>query len=299
MIHIAWSPLYNHPLPAAHRFPMLKYDLLKEQLLYEGTFYNENFFCPTKADLGTIYLAHEASYIEKLLYGQISTKEMRATGFPYSFQLVEREMLIVGGSVEAANYALENGIAFNIAGGTHHAFKSRGEGFCLMNDMAITAKWLLKEKKANKVLIIDLDVHQGNGTASILENIPEAFTFSMHGKNNFPHKKERSDLDIELPDGTQDQEYIRLLKDAIEMLIEKAKPDFILYQSGVDVLQSDKLGRLSLTLKGCLQRDEMVLDTAFKNNIPMMAAMGGGYSQDIRIIIEAHAQLYREAVKRY
>jgi len=183
----------------------------------------------------------------------------------------------------------------NIAGGTHHAFSDRGEGFCMLNDQAIGAKYLQQKGLAKKILIVDLDVHQGNGTAEIFEDDESVFTFSMHGKANYPFHKETSDLDIPLENGTTDQEYLAILKDTLPKLITTEKPDFIFYQSGVDILESDKLGKLSLTIEGCKERDRFVLQTCFDNNIPVMCSMGGGYSKDIKIIIEAHANTFRLA----
>jgi acetoin utilization deacetylase AcuC-like enzyme len=299
MFNVAWSPLYNHPLPPNHRFPMAKYDLLPEQLLYEGTLTKEQIFTPAQAYPDDILRVHSAEYLDSLLNGSISYKEMRAIGFPYSNQLIEREITIMGGTIEAAISALENGIAFNIAGGTHHAFTDRGEGFCLLNDNAIAAAYLLANRLAKKILIIDLDVHQGNGTAAIFKDVPEVFTFSMHGRNNYPHRKEVSDLDVELEDGTEDLIYLEILKENVDGLIQSVRPDFIFYQSGVDVLKTDKLGRLGLSLEGCRERDKLVLNAAYQNGIPMTASMGGGYSADVRIVVEAHANLYREATKLY
>ncbi|NVJ86127.1 MAG: histone deacetylase [Algoriphagus sp.] len=295
MLKIAWSPEYVHPLPKGHRFPMEKYELLPEQLIYEGTVHSSNFFKPQPLPEEEIIAIHNLAYWEKLKNLQLSRSEERATGFPLSEELVKREVLIVGGSIEAANYALTHGIAMNIAGGTHHAFSDRGEGFCLLNDIALASNFLLSQGLAQKVLVVDLDVHQGNGTASIFRNRPEVFTFSMHGQKNYPHRKERSDLDVELPDGIEDDSYLKLLSSHFPRLIESFEPDFIIYQSGVDVLKTDKLGRLGMTLEGVQKRDYKVLSIAKKNNIPIMCCMGGGYSPQIRHIIEAHAQVYRLA----
>jgi acetoin utilization deacetylase AcuC-like enzyme len=186
-------------------------------------------------------------------------------------------------------------LALNIAGGTHHAYKDRGEGFCLLNDQAIAANWLLNERGISHILIVDLDVHQGNGTASIFSDESRVFTFSMHGKNNYPLKKERSDLDVELEDGTNDHTYLYLLQSSLDSVLDRFQPDFIFYQCGVDVIQTDKLGKLGLTLNGCKQRDRLVFETVRQLNVPVVCSMGGGYSPDIKDIIEAHANTFREA----
>jgi len=197
--------------------------------------------------------------------------------------------------LECARYALQNGISMNIAGGTHHAFTNRGGGFCLLNDIAIAANFLLHEKLAKQVLVVDLDVHQGDGTAQIFRRESRVFTFSMHGANNYPLQKENSDLDIGLPDFTDDHHYLQELEIHLPWLIDKVQPDFIFYQSGVDILNTDKLGKLSVTRQGCKQRDRIVLKTAYQHKIPLVASMGGGYSENFKDIIEAHANTFRLA----
>lgn len=295
MLKIAWSPLYAHPLPAGHRFPMDKYTLLPEQLKYEGTAGSENFFEPDFIPVKYIVNTHQPEYWEKLRSLSLSKSEIRRTGFPLSNSLVEREVNIATGSIQAAEYAKQFGIAFNIAGGTHHAFSDRGEGFCLLNDLAITSNYLLEKNLASRILIIDLDVHQGNGTAEIFQNSKEVFTFSMHGQSNYPMHKEKSHLDIGLPDKTNDDTYLKLLRDNLLKIQSQFMPDFILYQSGVDVLGSDKLGRLSLTQDGVRERDKIVLEFGKGIQSPIMCCMGGGYSPRIKDIIDAHAQVYRLA----
>lgn len=295
MLHIAWSPEYCHPLPTGHRFPMEKYELLPQQLMYEGTVDESNFFKPKPASEGLILEAHDSDYWNRLNSLQLTRSEERATGFPLSRALVDREVLIAGGSVDAAVYALENKIAMNIAGGTHHAYSNRGEGFCLLNDQAIAARYLQKKGLIQKILIIDLDVHQGNGTAEIFKDDPSVFTFSMHGAKNYPHRKEKSDLDVGLEDGTSDKEYLKTLNISLDQILNRFEPDFIMYQSGVDVLESDKLGRLSLTMEGVRMRDDIILSLSKELGLPMICSMGGGYSEKISQIIEAHSQVYRLA----
>ena len=274
---------------------MEKYSLLPEQLLFEGTVAEANFFVPQAADDALILTTHEDTYLSRLKNLELSKSEIRAIGFQLSSPLIEREICIAGGSVQAARYAKEFGIGMNIAGGTHHAFFDRGEGFCILNDLAITANYLLKAELARKILIVDLDVHQGNGTASLFRNNPSVFTFSMHGEKNYPHRKETSDLDLGLADGTDDATYLSLLDLHLKRILDLEQPDFILYQSGVDVLETDQLGRLSLTLAGVQARDRLVLSTARIQGIPIMCCMGGGYSKRIRDIVDAHAQVFRLA----
>lgn len=295
MLKIAWAPCYAHPLPENHRFPMEKYDLLPEQLLYEGTITPENLFEPSTLKESVITAVHESTYWKKLKNLNLSKSEERRTGFPLSMALVERETTISSGTLQASRYALEHGVGMNIAGGTHHAFTYKGEGFCLLNDIAISAHDLLGHQLVEKILVIDLDVHQGDGTAQIFQNDKRVYTFSMHGKSNYPLHKEQSDLDIGLEDGTNDILYLSLLDRYLNILFEEVKPDFIFYQSGVDVLKSDKLGKLSLTIQGCKERDRKVLQTCKTHKVPVSISMGGGYSENIAHIIEAHANTFRMA----
>jgi len=299
MLKIAFHPIYKHPLPEGHRFPMEKYDLLPKQLLHEGTCEDENFFKPDLIDESLILRAHTAAYVDRLKNLDLSKKEIRVSGFPLSQELVDREQIIAQGTIDACKYALEYGVSMNIAGGTHHAFSDRAEAFCLLNDQAIAARYLQDQNLAEKILIIDVDVHQGNGTAEIFQNDDSVFTFSMHGKGNYPFRKETSDLDIEIPDGTGDEAYLRRLKEVLPELIERTKPDFIFYLCGVDILETDKLGRLSCTIKGCKERDRFVLQTCHDLQIPVECSMGGGYSKEIKYIIEAHANTYRAAQQIY
>jgi acetoin utilization deacetylase AcuC-like enzyme len=299
VLKIAWSEIYHHPLPSGHRFPMEKYSLLPEQLVYEGTVNNTQFFAPEVLSEEAVLRTHNLAYWNKLKTLELSRLEERKTGFPLSSLLIQRELTIMSGTVQAALFALKHGLAMNIAGGTHHAFTNRGEGFCLLNDLAIAARELLHLGLVSRVLIVDLDVHQGNGTAEIFSNDGAVFTFSMHGAANYPAHKEKSDLDIALPDKTGDSDYLKLLDFHLKQLIQTTEPDIIIYQSGVDVLESDKLGRLSLSIDGCRRRDKLVLEQARINKIPLVAAMGGGYSSDIKEIIEAHANTFRLAMELF
>jgi len=299
MLKVAWNDHYAIPLPDGHRFPMIKYDLIPEQLLYEGTIHTENIFSPSLLPEDRLLGIHDEVYWKKLKHGQLTKDEIRKTGFPYSEKLIERERIILQGTIDCAKYALKYGIGMNVAGGTHHAFRDRGEGFCLLNDFAVAANYLLNNKLFKQILIVDLDVHQGNGTANIFRDNNQVFTFSMHGGKNYPLKKEKSDLDIPLPDGIDDKSYMQLLKKHLPLIIEQLEPDFIFYQSGVDVLKTDKLGRLGLSVQGCKTRDQFVFETCKSNEIPVAVSMGGGYSEKIADIVEAHANTFRAAVEVY
>tara|TARA_B110000971_G_scaffold53677_1_gene54649 strand:- start:781 stop:1683 length:903 start_codon:yes stop_codon:yes gene_type:complete len=295
LLNIAFHPKYQLPLPDKHRFPMEKYDLLPKQLMYDGTCIQEDFFVPKPIDLSIIERVHEPEYIKKLRTLTLNKSEARKIGFPLSKELVEREIIIAGGTIQGSMKAFETGIAMNIAGGTHHAFKGHGEAFCLLNDQAIAAQYLLDKKLVDRILIVDLDVHQGNGTAEIFQSNPNVFTFSMHGQKNYPFHKEQSDLDIALEDDCNDADFLRILKKTLPDLIAKTRPGFIFFLCGVDVLKTDKLGRLGLTIAGCKQRDVFVLELCKKNNIPVQCSMGGGYSKEIKVIVDAHANTFRAA----
>ncbi|MEE1961902.1 histone deacetylase [Allomuricauda taeanensis] len=293
MLKIAYHPIYKHHLPDGHRFPMAKYELLPQQLLHEGTCSEKHFFEPSIPDDEPILAVHDSGYYHNLLNLEIPPKEARKIGFPLSEELVLRERIIADGTIKGCEFALEHGIAMNIAGGTHHAYSNRGEAFCMLNDQAIGARYLQRNKQINNILIVDLDVHQGNGTAEIFKTDRSVFTFSMHGKGNYPFKKEVSDLDIPLEKGTTDEEYLSILKKTLPSLLETVRPEFIFYLCGVDVLETDKLGTLSLSLEGCKERDRFVLQTCHDANIPVQCSMGGGYSPDIKTIVEAHANTFR------
>ena len=285
------------PLPEGHAFPMRKYEILRDTLVSEGLLGAWNEHRPDEVSWETLALAHDARYLAKLRDGALSREEQRRIGMEWSDRLVRRARLAVQGTIDAAVAALRSNshLAANLAGGTHHAYAEHGEAFCLLNDQAIAAHYLLAKRLAQHILIIDLDVHQGNGTAVIFQNNPSVFTLSMHGKANYPFKKELSDLDIELDKGTEDSVYLRVLAETLEQVLNSFNPDFIFYLSGVDVLATDKLGSLALTLEGCKKRDALVLSAAQNRNIPLQCSMGGGYSKDLRIIVEAHANTYRVA----
>ncbi len=293
MLKIAWAPIYVHSLPVGHRFPMIKYELLPEQLLYEGTIQSQNLFEPKPMSEEIILQVHDIAYWQKLIDLNLSRKEERKTGFPLSKGLVEREITILDGTLQASIYALKYGVGMNVAGGTHHAYRDRGEGFCLLNDVAVSAQYLLDHYLAKQILVVDLDVHQGNGTAKIFENESRVFTFSMHGAKNYPMHKEKSDLDVELADGTGDTEYLKKLNFHLDKLVEAVNPDFVFFVSGVDILATDKLGRLGVSLEGCKGRDRMVIEMCKSLKLPLVISMGGGYSEKIQHIVEAHANTFR------
>ena len=295
MLPIAFHPIFKHPLPEGHRFPMLKYELLPQQLVHEGIAQKSDFFEPEIIPIEPVLRVHTKEYVSDLLDLTLDPKAARKIGFPLSKELVERELRIAQGTILGAEKAFENKVAFNIAGGTHHAYSNRGEAFCLLNDQAIAAQYLLDTRLAKKVLIIDLDVHQGNGTAEIFQKNDNVFTFSTHGKSNYPFKKETSDLDIAFEDKTSDDEFLKTISEIIPILIEQEKPDFIFYLAGVDILASDKLGKLGCSIDGCKKRDEIVFQNCERYQIPVQVSMGGGYSPEIKTIIEAHANTYRVA----
>jgi acetoin utilization deacetylase AcuC-like enzyme len=299
LLKIAFDPIYAHPLPEGHRFPMLKYELIPEQLLYEGAITQHNLFAPAACDDEIVLWTHDAEYVHKLQQQTLSAREQRHIGFPQSPRLTRREFVIAQGTIDCCYHAFEHGVALNVAGGTHHAFAARGEGFCLLNDFGVAANYLLKKQLARKIIIIDLDVHQGNGTASIFEHEPRVFTFSMHGAHNYPFHKEKSDLDIALNDGTDDNLYLSLLQSNLLTLLDQLKPDFAFYLSGVDILSTDKFGKLKVSMEGCRRRDELVFSQLKQHGIPCVVAMGGGYSPDIKTIVEAHCNTFRVAKDIY
>lgn len=299
MLSVAFSEEYAHPLPAGHRFPMVKYTLIPAQLLREGIIGERQIHRPVPCPDDILAFTHSPVYIEKLNTLSLTRAEERRTGFPLSLALAERERIIMQGTIDCALYALEQGAAANVAGGTHHAFYAHGEAFCLYNDIAVAANYLLFTKKIKKALVVDLDVHQGNGTASLFKGSDRVFTFSMHCRDNYPGKKEKSHLDIELPRGTGDDEYLDILSKTLPELIHYARPDILFFQSGVDIISGDKLGKLDLTPKGCAMRDEIVADEAVKYGIPVVAVMGGGYHTRLATIVDAHCNTFKILQKKF
>nr|WP_207533480.1 histone deacetylase [Pedobacter sp. SYSU D00823] len=278
---------------------MLKYELIPGQLLYEGLISQDNLFSPEPVSEDVILLTHEQAYWERLRDINLTPPEIRRSGFPLTEQLVSRETIIAQGTIDGCYFAIENGVAFNVAGGTHHAGSNWCEGFCLLNDQAIAANYLLKKNLASRILIIDLDVHQGNGTAQIFYDNPQVFTLSVHAEKNFPFRKEKSDLDIGLEIGIKDDAYLNILDDMLPKVFQDFNPDFVFYLSGVDVLATDKLGHLSLSKEGCKERDRKVLAACKSNKIPVQVSMGGGYSTRIQDIVDAHCNTFRVAADLY
>lgn len=293
---IAFSPTYRYELPAKHRFPMDKYSLLPEQLLYEGTITAENFFAPQALPEAAILRTHTPEYWGKLKTNSLNAKEARAIGFPMREALISRGRVIAQGTLDCARFAMQDaGVALNIAGGTHHSFADRGEGFCVFNDIAIAANELLFAGDIQKALVVDLDVHQGNGTAHIFAQEPRVFTLSFHGAKNYPNRKPPSDLDVGFPDGTTDKVYLDTLYETLPALLDAEQPDLVFYLSGVDILATDKLGRLAVSMAGCRERDRFVFQCCKDRGLPVAVCMGGGYSERLATIIEAHANTFRMA----
>ena len=278
---------------------MLKYELIPGQLLHEGIITSANLFAPLPCTNEAVLLTHTKQYLDKLLFQQLTASEQRKIGFPQSPQLTQRELMITQGTIDCCHNAMKKGVALNVAGGTHHAFADHGEGFCLLNDFAVAANYLLHHNLAKKILIIDLDVHQGNGTARIFEDEPHVFTFSMHGGHNYPFHKEKSDLDIPLADGTDSEIYLSILSETLPKLLQEQQPDFAFYLAGVDILETDKFGKLKLTIEGCMRRDRMVLQLLKQSHIPCAISLGGGYSPDVKIIVDAHCNTFKTAFDLY
>lgn len=299
MLKIAYSEIFRYSVPDKHRFPMKKYTMIPERLLREGTITEANFFAPKRLSEAEILTTHTPDYWHKLKTQTLPRKEARPIGFEMTEALVDRGRHIAHATYECALFAKAFGVAMNVAGGTHHAFADHGEGFCVFNDVCIASNLLLMRGEASKILVVDLDVHQGNGNASIMADEPRVFVFSMHGAKNYPFRKPPSDLDIELDDDTGDTTYLQILTDTLPRLINEVAPDMIFYQSAVDVLATDKLGKLALTQDGCRRRDEFVLRTAKAAGIPVAIVMGGGYSEDIDDVVEAHCNTFRAAQAIY
>jgi acetoin utilization deacetylase AcuC-like enzyme len=297
MLKIAYHELYQHPLPEGHRFPMVKYELIPAQLLREGVITKDNLFAPEPASDETILLTHDAEYFRRMKHDELTDSEMRKIGFPLSPGLVEREVRITQGTIDCMRYAMQYGVALNVAGGTHHAFSDKGEGFCLLNDFAVATNYMLHHRLAERILIIDLDVHQGNGTARIFADDQRVFTLSMHGKDNYPFFKEHSDLDIGVENGTGDREYLSLMHEHIPSVIRSFRPDIVCYLSGVDVLATDRYGKLGLSEAACAERDRLVFSWCREGGIPVAVSMGGGYSPRVTDIVNAHCNTYKAAAE--
>lgn len=288
------SARYTVPL-GHHSYPMDKYRLVPEQLLTEGTLVLDELIEPEAATLDDILRVHTPEYVHAFINGTLERRALLRLGLPWSPALVRRAFAVVGGTLGAARLALRDGVAVNLAGGTHHSFADHGEGYCIFNDFVITLRRLRAEGVARRFLIIDLDVHQGNGTAALCQHDSDVFTFSMHGENNYPARKERSSWDIALSDGTADEHYLDRLALVLPQLLERFVPDLVLYQAGVDVLAGDRFGKLALTMAGVGERDRLVCEFARSTGLPLVVTLGGGYARDINRIAEAHCQTVRIA----
>jgi acetoin utilization deacetylase AcuC-like enzyme len=285
------------PLPEGHRFPMAKYRLLRERMITDGVIDTADLHEALPAPWTDLALVHTAEYLTNVERGTVPRETQRRIGFPWSPQMVERARRSVGATIQASRAALEDGVAANLAGGTHHAFSDRGEGFCVFNDVAVAARVLLRDRAIGRAAVVDCDVHQGNGTAAIFAGDERVFTFSMHGANNFPFRKETSDLDVMLDDGVGDDEYLALLGRHLPVVLDRARPDVVFYVSGADPYQGDRLGRLALTIDGLRVRDATVFDTCRSHGVPVVVTMGGGYAADLEAIVTIHANTLREAVR--
>ena len=283
------SARYTAPM-GKHSYPMDKYRLIPERLLAEGILTPEEIVEPQPIALGDILRVHTPEYVHAFLNGRLERKALLRLGLPWSQQLVQRAFAVIGGTLGAARAALREGLGANLAGGTHHAFADHGEGYCIFNDLVIVLRRLRAEGRIGRALVLDLDVHQGNGTAALCQTDPETFTFSMHAANNYPAHKEHSSWDIALPDDTTDEQYLGRLEESLPVLLERARPDLILYQAGVDVLRGDRFGKLALSLAGVGERDRRTCAFARRAGIPLVVTLGGGYARDIRRIVTAHCQ---------
>jgi acetoin utilization deacetylase AcuC-like enzyme len=278
------------PLPAEHRFPMSKYALLRERVVASGIVSPDDLIVPEAATDEQLLRAHDLDYVERVKNGQMTDREMRRIGFPWTPQMVERSRRSSGATMAACRAALEDGVAVNLAGGTHHAFRDHGEGYCVFNDSPIAARAMQAEGRARRIVILDCDVHQGNGTASILAGDPTIFTFSIHGARNYPFHKERSDLDVELEDGTDDETYLQALEKGVKQALYDAQADLAIYLAGADPYQGDRLGRLKVTKEGLARRDRLVLGLCQEWGVPVAITMAGGYAVDVADIVAIHFQ---------
>ena len=293
MLRLYYSDHHTIPLPEGHKFPAQKYRLLRAALAATGRFRFEP--APPAAETA-IALAHDPAYVRHFLAGTLDPRIMRRIGFPWSEQLVRRTLASVGGTLAAAADALATGFGGNLAGGTHHAYRHEGSGFCVFNDLAVAILSLRRDGRVHRVAVLDLDVHQGDGTAAIFAEDPDVLTISLHGENNFPFRKQRSMIDIALPDGLGDEEYLPRLREVIPR-ISSYQPDLLLYQSGVDALAGDRLGRLALSHAGLVERDRLVLEFSKLHAIPIVVTLGGGYGDPIARTVEAHTNTFRTAAE--
>jgi acetoin utilization deacetylase AcuC-like enzyme len=298
-VRVSYSPGYYAPIPDQHIFPMKKFEGLHSYMLEKGIVKPNQIVEPGLIDFGNLCSVHTPEYAFGVWNGTLSKKEIRRMGLPWSKGLAIRSRLAVQGTLNAALMALQDGVAGNLAGGTHHAMPGFGEGFCVYNDVAVAIKVLRQSKWVKNVLVIDCDVHQGNGTAEIFKDEPEVFTFSIHGEKNYPFKKPPSDLDIGLPDKTGDDDYLRILSGALDQIFDKFSPDIVFYLGGIDPLETDHFGRLSLTLKGLEERERIVIECVSSKDIPMVLLLSGGYAPTLNETVRAHALMFEAANEVY
>ena len=292
---IYYHDLFSFPLPEGHRFPIRKYILLRQRLVEEGVVLQDDLHIPESARDDQLLLVHDQEYLDKVIKGGLSKVEIRQMGFPWSPDLIERSRRSVGSTIAACRSALQSGLGVNLAGGTHHAFPDRGRGFCVFNDAAVAARVMQQEDRAGRILIVDCDVHQGDGTAAIFEGDPTVTTFSIHGAKNYPFHKQSSDLDIALPDGTGDEAYLKALEEGMEEILSPDLPELVIYLAGADPHRGDRLGRLSLTKAGLAERDRYVLDSCHQQHLPLAVVMSGGYGKDIQDTVDIHFETVRLA----
>ena len=294
-----YSDTFVLPLPEQHRFPMAKYRLLRERLVVEGVLTADDLHVPEAIDLDDLRLVHDASYVEAVERGTLAPDMQRRIGFPWSPTMVERARRSVGATLAAARDALDvgDGVSANLAGGTHHAFRDRGEGYCIFNDVAVAATVLLRDRAIVRAAVVDCDVHQGNGTAAIFHDEPAVFTLSLHGANNFPFRKEVSDLDVTFADGAGDAEYLDALAAHLPDVLDRHRPDIVFYLAGADPYEADRLGKLKLTIDGLAERDRFVFSACRARAVPVVITMSGGYCPDVDAIVTIHCNTIREAVR--
>jgi acetoin utilization deacetylase AcuC-like enzyme len=294
-LHVWSSAKYTFPLPDGHRFPIAKYAQLRQRVLDESIVPSDCMHDPPRAARDDLLLVHTSDYVDRFTLGQLTRDEERRLGFPWSDALVERSYRATGGTIEAARHAVDRGIAMNLAGGTHHAFPDHGEGFCVFNDVAVAIRALQRDKRITRAAIVDLDVHQGNGTHAIFAGDDRVFTFSMHGDRNYPFRKVAGRLDVELPDGTGDDAYLAHLSSVLPGVIADARPDLVVYLAGADPHENDRLGRLRLTFDGLARRDSIVLEQCREVGIPVVVTIAGGYGTRIEDTVHVHATTARIA----
>jgi acetoin utilization deacetylase AcuC-like enzyme len=288
-----YSDTFQFPLPEGHHFPVAKYSLLRERLLSEGILHNHELTVPDPASDEQLRLVHEASYVERVVNGRLTEKEIRRIGFPWSPELVERSRRSAGGTIAACRSALQEGVAANLAGGTHHAHPEFGAGFCVFNDVAVASRVVQQDHAARRVVILDCDVHQGDGTAAIFQGDSSVYTFSIHGAGNFPFHKQQSDLDIALPDDTGDESYLSALESGLARALNEAEADLAVYLAGADPYEDDRFGRLKLSKAGLASRDRLVVQHCRDMGLPLAAVMSGGYARSINDIVDVHLQTLR------